>query len=53
MKKRFLWLLSIIVVGCMINVSELSAQKKKKKKDSKTETPATPKKDDKEPGKSS
>lgn len=51
MKKRFLWLLSIIVVGCMINVSELSAQKKKKKKDSKTETPATPKKDDKEPEK--
>ena len=52
MKKRFLWLLSLIVVGCLINTSELSAQKKKKKKDSKSETPATPKKEeDKEPKK--
>ncbi|MFT7162386.1 MAG: hypothetical protein ACI9GZ_003576 [Bacteroidia bacterium] len=52
MKKGFHWLLSLIVIGCMMNVSELSAQKKKKKKESKSETPAPPKKkEDQEPKK--
>lgn len=52
MKKRFHWLLSLIVVLCVMNVNESFAQKKKKKKGAKVEIPTPPKKkEDNEPKK--